>query len=180
MMSGKLAHRTVKVVASICAVASLGTGMLIVRPKAAFAQTITEAPIQVLPTSRSTSSIDQSLRNYVQKHFHYTDNEMAVLSDEDIDALYFDFKTKGLDSAEINNRMGKQKGRVTNLVKAVLRVWRKLPRPVKAAIGAVGPFLSAIAHASGQVDHCIYTACRRIGMNRWWANFVTKTISALI
>lgn len=71
----------------------------------------------------------------------------------------------------------------TAVAKGILKVWHKLPSSVKKKIGAYGGlsgFLKLVDHYTGTEYHIIYSACRKMGMSKGIADFVTKTLTLLI
>ncbi|WP_099974265.1 hypothetical protein [Lactobacillus terrae] len=83
-----------------------------------------------------------------------------------------------LDGPAANTRVG-----YSTAAKAVLKVWKKLPAPVRKAIGGytgLDGFLRAIDHFTGTEWTVIYNACKYVGMSNdvaWW---VTQTITLFI
>lgn len=103
----------------------------------------------------------------------FTDEELDQFSESEIAELYHI-----LISGEhaLNDDFTQTTGVYSKLAQGILKIFKKLPASVQKAIGPVGDFLDYIDSFTGTTEHIIYSACKAIGMNDWWANFCTKTI----
>lgn len=76
-----------------------------------------------------------------------------------------------------------ERGKLTWAVKAIRKVYNKLPTKVKSVIatytGSNG-FLNLVEHYTGSLENAIYNACKKVGMSNTNANLVTKTIMLFI
>lgn len=76
-----------------------------------------------------------------------------------------------------------ERGKLTWAVKAIRKVYNKLPSKVKTVIasytGLTG-FLNLIEHYTGTLENGIYNACIKVGMPKSTANFVKKTVMLFI
>ena len=110
----------------------------------------------------------------VLKQVHqFTDEDLKELSDKDIVYL-------AKQGPKVNTLIG-----VTKVAKAIVKVWHKIPKPIKKKIekyfgGGLAGFIDVIDHYTGTTEHIIYSACRSVGMSPTWANLVTKTINLFI
>lgn len=71
----------------------------------------------------------------------------------------------------------------TTIAKAIVKVWKKIPKSIKKQIAkytTLGGLIKAIDHYTGTEYHIIYSACRYVGMSKNVANIVTKTITLFI
>lgn len=110
----------------------------------------------------------------VLKQVHqFTDEDLKVLSDKDIVYL-------AEQAPRVDTRIG-----VTKVAKAIVKIWHKIPKPIKNKIkkyfgGGLAGFLEVIDHYTGTTHDIIYSACRSVGMSPTWANLVTDTITLFI
>lgn len=125
--------------------------------------------------SENVEVTPQNLANAkkVLKQVHeFTNKDLRKLSDKDIVYL-------AEEAPRVNSRVG-----VNQVAKAIVKIWHKLPKPVKSKItkyfGSLAGFISVIDHFTGTSEHIIYSACRSVGMSKEWANFVTKAITLFI
>lgn len=118
-------------------------------------------------TESDLVSAKADLKAYAQ----YTDSDLAEFSNQEIVYL----------ARELNSpkpRIG-----VTKIAKAIVKIWKKLPKSVKSKIAkytSLAGFIKAIDHYTGTEEHVINAACRKVGMSKAWANAVTKTITLFI
>lgn len=118
-----------------------------------------------------TSSELEKAKSSLKEYGQYTDSDLSNFSNQEIVYL-----AKELNSPK--PRIG-----ATTVAKAIIKVWKKLPKSVKSKIAkytSLAGFIKAIDHYTGTEEHIIYSACRRVGMSKTWANIVTKTITLFI
>lgn len=131
------------------------------------APTIVNASENQKQISSTYVNTNDSEINYLINNYGFTKDE---LNNEDISYLY--------SIANPRTRVG-----ASAVAKAVLKVWKKLPKSVKNAIGkyaGISGFLKAIDHFTGTEYHIIYSACRYVGMPKNVADMVTKAITLFI
>lgn len=129
-----------------------------------------------VPTTSSSSHDLQFERDALTGHAGFTPEELDSLTPTDIDALYRALLVK--QQGYYDSKVG-----VSAIAKAVLRVWKALPAGIRHKIESyttLNGFLNAIDHFTGTEEHIIYQACKYVGMNDFWANIVTKTITLFI
>ncbi|MDA9471958.1 hypothetical protein [Enterococcus sp. 5H] len=107
-------------------------------------------------------------------------NEIEAFNNYEPSGIYLENGKTFINGVE---QIDMQRGKLTWAVKAIRKVWNKLPAGVKNTIsGYVGinGFLNLIEHYTGSLENAIYNACKTVGMPTWAANFVTKTIMLFI
>lgn len=75
------------------------------------------------------------------------------------------------------------RGKFSKAVKLIKKAYKKLPTKVKTYIAKytkLNVLLNLIEHYTGSLEGAIYNACRKVGMPKNIANFVTKTIMLFI
>lgn len=104
----------------------------------------------------------------------FTDNDFKQMSDKDIVYVYQQIKNPDPTTNLIGG---------TTVARGILKVWKKLPSSVKKTITrytGLGGFLKLVDHYTGTEYNIIYSACRKAGMSKGTATFVTKTITLFI
>ena len=87
-----------------------------------------------------------------------------------------------LDGKQLNTQ-SMQRDKFTWAVKAIRKSYNRLPKKVKQYIAKytkLNTLLNIIEHYTGKLEDAIYSACKRVGMPNWMANFVTKTIMLFV
>lgn len=119
----------------------------------------------------------------------YTDQELKDAKEELVNKGVYtndqlqNFSDKELVYVDQQLNTAKPKVGTSTVAKAVSKAWKKLPASVKKTIGkytGLNGFLSAIDHYTGTEYHIIYSACKKVGMSKNTADFVTKTITLFI
>ncbi|MDI0267247.1 hypothetical protein QIW52_14780 [Clostridioides difficile] len=134
------------------------------------------------------------LVSFADSNPHQTGIESYILDEQrlkDIDeiAAYFGFTEQ--EKTDYINAIKEVKleaqstpttrGKLSWAVKILKIAWKKIPKPVKAAIGgyeAFGHILSVLNTFTGTVEDGLYKGCKSLGMSNdvaWW---VTKALLA--
>ncbi|WP_065436175.1 hypothetical protein [Bifidobacterium longum] len=123
--------------------------------------------------SSAVPSADSEIQRDALRHAGFTDEELTQITNDEATTLY-----EALISGNhaLDEHAPTTRGAYSKLARAILRIFNQLPASVRKAIGPIGKFLDYIDHFTGTTEHIIYSACKAVGMNDWWANFVTKTI----
>lgn len=110
----------------------------------------------------------------------FTTEEIEAVNNYELSGVYLEDGKAfigGVEQKEI------QRGKFTWAVKAIRKVWNRLPTKVKTTIGSyvgINGFLRLIEHYTGSLENAIYSACKKVGMSSGVANFVTKTMMLFI
>ncbi|EOL45950.1 hypothetical protein [Enterococcus caccae] len=110
----------------------------------------------------------------------FTSKEIEAFNNYESPGIYLENGKAFINGVE---QLDMQRGKFTWAVKAIRKVWNKLPAGVRNTIsGYVGinGFLNLIEHYTGTLENAIFNACKKVGMPTGVANFVTKTIMLFI
>lgn len=141
-----------------------------------------------------STSTETRVEDHFNKGFSMDKDELIKfgLSDSEI-KIFNNFTSSGIiiDNGEVSGNInlddlnsGEQmRGKFSAAVKLIRKAYNKLPAKVKSFIAKytkLNVLLNLIEHYTGTLEDAIYTACRKVGMPKDVANFVTKTIMLFV
>lgn len=118
----------------------------------------------------------------ILKEFDLTEDEMELFNSYKESNILLDNGDAFLNGEQLNIQ-SMERGRFTWAVKAIRKAYNRLPKKVKQYIARytkLNTLLNLIEHYTGKLEDAIYSACKRVGMPHWMANFVTKTIMLFV
>lgn len=145
--------------------------------------------VQAAETTSSASSIEIYENSFDSATPSKEQLKSLGISAEDINTYLKSGKTgiileNGVAYDKEGNVLGsKERGKLSWAVKAIRKIYSKLPANVKSLIAkyaGLETILSLVDHFTGAVEDGLYWACKQVGMPDWAAWVVTKAVTLLI